>query len=99
MPQLVVSDNIFIAQRNAKDALADHCRHRVLDQLLRAAVAETPRKPIATGTPRLAARPLVHRILTGKRIHWTVLRHATQAEYKAQIDDVLETDARDRRSS
>jgi hypothetical protein len=46
VPQLVVIDDIFIAQRNAKDALADHCRHGVLDQLLRAAVAETPRKPI-----------------------------------------------------
>ena len=46
VPQLVVIDDIFIAQRNAKEALADHCRHRMLDQLLRAAVAETPRKPI-----------------------------------------------------
>jgi hypothetical protein len=41
-----VIDDVFIAQRNAKDALADHCRHRMLDQLLRPAVAETPRKPI-----------------------------------------------------
>jgi hypothetical protein len=46
VPQLVVIDDIFIAQRNAKDALADHCRHPMLDQLRRPAVAETPRKPI-----------------------------------------------------
>jgi len=46
VPQLIVIDDIFIAQRNAKDALADHCRHRVLNQLLRPAVAETLRKPI-----------------------------------------------------
>jgi hypothetical protein len=31
VPQLVVIDDIFIAQRNAKDALADHRRHPMLD--------------------------------------------------------------------
>jgi hypothetical protein len=41
-----VIDDIFIAQRNAKDTLADHGRHLMLNQLFRPAVAETPRKPI-----------------------------------------------------
>src|SRR5215472_15028557 len=48
------------------------------------------------GTFRLAARRLVHRILTGMSIHWTMLHHAIHAENEAQIDDVWETGVRDR---
>jgi hypothetical protein len=44
--QLVVIDDIFVAQRDTEDALADHRCHRVLDQLLRPAVGKAPGKSI-----------------------------------------------------
>ena len=42
--QLVVIDDILVAQRNPEDPLPDHRCHRVLDQLGRPAVAKTPGK-------------------------------------------------------
>ena len=44
--QLVVIDQVFVAQRNAKHALSDQRHHFVLDQLRRPAVRETLGKPI-----------------------------------------------------
>ena len=43
--QLVVIDHVLVAQRNAENALPDQRRYRVLDQLLRPAVAEASGKP------------------------------------------------------
>jgi hypothetical protein len=44
--QLVVIDQIFIAQRNSEHALPDQRRHFVLDQFRRAAVGKTLGKPL-----------------------------------------------------
>jgi len=44
--QLVVIDQIFIAQRQREDPLPDQRTDSVLDQLRRAAVGETLGKPI-----------------------------------------------------
>ena len=44
--QLVVIDQILIAQRNPKDALPDQRFDLVLDQLRRAAIGETCGKPL-----------------------------------------------------
>jgi len=44
--QLVVIDQILIAQRNSKDALPDQRFDLVLDQLRRPAVGETRGKPL-----------------------------------------------------
>jgi hypothetical protein len=44
--QLVVIDQVFVAQRERKDPLPDQRYHFVLDQLWRAAVRKTPSKPL-----------------------------------------------------
>jgi hypothetical protein len=44
--QLVVIDQIFVAQRYPEHALSDQRHHFVLDQLRRAAVRKTPGKPL-----------------------------------------------------
>jgi hypothetical protein len=44
--QLVVIDQIFIAQRNPEDALPDQGSDSVLDELGRAAVGKTTGKPL-----------------------------------------------------
>jgi hypothetical protein len=44
--QLVVIDQIFVAQRYPEHALPHQCYHFVLDQLGRAAVGKTPGKPL-----------------------------------------------------
>jgi hypothetical protein len=44
--QLVVIDQIFVAQRYPEHALSDQRRHFVLDQFGRAAVGKTPSKPL-----------------------------------------------------
>jgi hypothetical protein len=54
--------------------------------------AATRRVTLPLTHPTLARSP--H--LNGIPIHWTVLHHATQPESKEQIDDGLETGARDR---
>ena len=46
MAQLVVIDQIFVAQRNPEDALPDHGPDLMLDQLRRAAIGETGGKPL-----------------------------------------------------
>ena len=44
--QLVVVDQILVAQRNPNHPLADQSRYRVLDQLRRAVVREAAGKPL-----------------------------------------------------
>jgi hypothetical protein len=44
--QLVVIDQILVAQRQGNDPLPDQCSDRVLDQIRRPAVGETIGKPI-----------------------------------------------------
>jgi len=46
MAELIVIDQVLIAQRQSKDALADQRLDLVLDQLLAARVAEAGREPI-----------------------------------------------------
>ena len=46
MTQLVVIDQVLIAQRNPEYPLPDHPRHRVLDQFGRAVIAEAAGKPL-----------------------------------------------------
>jgi len=52
---LVMIDQIFIAQRNPKHALSDQRPDLMLDQIRRAAVGETVRKPIDEPDPRSVA--------------------------------------------
>ena len=58
--QFVMIDQILVAQRDAKYALPDQGRNRVLDQILRSAVLETPGKPI-NQPDRPVARAKQHR--------------------------------------
>jgi hypothetical protein len=46
MAQFVMVDHVFVAQRDAEDALANHRCHRVLDLLRRPAVGEATGKPV-----------------------------------------------------
>ena len=46
MTQLVVIDQVLVAQRNPEHPLPDHPRHRVLDQFGRAVIAEAAGKPL-----------------------------------------------------
>jgi hypothetical protein len=54
--QLVVIDEVFVAQRQRKNPLPDHRPDSVLDQFRRAAVSETFGKPIDQ-PDRLVRRP------------------------------------------
>jgi len=44
--QLIVIDQIFVAERNPQDALSNHGADLMLDQIGRAAIGETPGKPL-----------------------------------------------------
>jgi hypothetical protein len=44
--QIVVVDQVFVAESNRKDPLPDQCRHLVLDQLRYTAVGKTRGKPL-----------------------------------------------------
>ena len=46
MAQLVVVDQVLVAQRDAEDPLPDQGRHRVLDQLRPRGVGEAAGKPL-----------------------------------------------------
>ena len=62
VPQLIVIVEVLVAQRQAEDALADQRRHRVLDQLGVAAVAEAGGKAIdQTGSPCRSRPAAAHR--------------------------------------
>ena len=63
MAQLVVIDQVFVAQRHPKHPLPDQCYHFVLDQLRRAAVRETLGKPL-----NQANRPIRRSQQQGTRI-------------------------------
>jgi len=45
MAQLIVVDQILVAQRDPEYPLTDQARHRVLDQIGRAVIGEAPGKP------------------------------------------------------